>query len=218
MRGLRRRGFSLTGLSEILQAQDRLAEARAATLESITLRKELKDESATAESQLQLAKITLEQGNASEAEALARAAADEFDRQKAADNGCSSRAILARALLSQGRLKEAQTASDLALALCQRGQDREARFQAEIASAATKSESGDARGALKILESVHAEAVQKGYVAYALESSLLMGPAEVKSGKRNAGRSRLESLQRDAKSRSFDLIARKAQTELNSEF
>ena len=217
--GYRRgRGFSLTGLSEILQAQDRLAEARAATLESITLRKELKDESATAESQLQLAKITLEQGNASEAEALARAAADEFDRQKAADNGCSSRAILARALLSQGRLKEAQTASDLALALCQRGQDREARFQAEIASAATKSESGDARGALKILESVHAEAVQKGYVAYALESSLLMGPAEVKSGKRNAGRSRLESLQRDAKSRSFDLIARKAQTELNSEF
>jgi tetratricopeptide (TPR) repeat protein len=213
--GYRRgRGFSLYGLSEILQAQDRLAEARAATEEAIALRKELKDESGTAGSQMQLAKVALEQGNASEAEGLARGAAEEFDRQQAVDNACFSNAILGQALLAEGKLKEAQTASDLAVGLCQRGQDRGARFEAGIASAAVKSKAGEAAEALSMLEKVHAEAERGGYVAYELESRLFLGEVEVDSGRKTSGRSRLETLQRDAQRKNFALIARKAKADL----
>jgi len=215
--GYRRgRGFSLVGLSEILQAQDRLADARAATLEAIALRKELKDESGIAQSQMQLARIALEQGNALEAESLARGAAEEFDRQKAVDNACSSDAILGQALLVQGKLKEAQTASDAAVARCERGQDRGARFQAAIAGAAVKFKAGGPVGALNMLEKAHAEAARGGYVADELESRLLMGEVEINSGRKASGRSRLETLRKDAQSKNFELITRKARTALDN--
>jgi eukaryotic-like serine/threonine-protein kinase len=212
----RARGFSLFGLSEILQSQDRLPEARAATLEAIALRKELKDESGTAKSQMQLARVALEQGNASEAEGLARGSAEEFDRQKAVDDACSSNAILGQALLVQGKLKEAQTASDAAVALCERGQDRGARFQAAIVGAAVKFKAGGASEALNILDKVNAEATRGGYVAYELETRLLMGDIEIKSGRKASGRSRLETLQKDAQSKQFALTARKARSALDS--
>jgi len=191
-------------------------EARAAAVEAIALRKELKDESATAESQVQLAKIAIEQGSAAEAEGLARTAAEEFDRQKAADNGCSSNAILGRALLAQGKLKEAQAATDLALTLCQKGQDRGAKFQATMASAAVKFKAGGAIEALNMLEGVHAEAARIGYVAYELKSRLLIGEIEVGSARKGSGRLRLEALQKDSQSKNFGLIAREARTGLET--
>lgn len=165
---------------------------------------------------MQLARIAFDQGNVSEAESLARGAAKEFDRQKAVDNACSADGVLGRALLAQGKLKEAQTATDLALSLCQRGQDREARFEADMASAAVKFKAGNAAEALKMLESVHAESARAGYVVYELESRLLLGEVEINSGRMASGRARLAKLQRDAQSKDFNLIARKAQTALDS--
>ena len=215
--GYRRgRGFSLSGVAEVLLDQDHLPEARAAMLEAIALRKELKDESATAESQVQLAKIALALGNASEAEGLARGAAEEFERQKAADNGCLSNAILGQALLAEGRLKEAQAATDLAQSLCQRGQDRGAKFLAAIAEAEVKFKAGAATESLNMLAAVHADAVRNGYVGYELESLLVTGEVEINSGKKTAGRAELEGVQKDAQRRNFALIAREARVALDA--
>jgi hypothetical protein len=57
-----------------------LPKARATTLEALALSQKLKDDSDAALSQWQLAHIAFEQGNASEAEGLARSSAEEFDR------------------------------------------------------------------------------------------------------------------------------------------
>jgi tetratricopeptide (TPR) repeat protein len=215
--GYRRgRGFSLFGPSEILQAQDRLANARATTVEAIALRKELKDESGIAQSQMQLAKIALAQGNALGAESLARGAAEEFARQKAVDNACSSNAILGQALLVQGKLKEAQTAGDAAIARCEHGQDRGARFQAAITGAAIKFRAGGTVEARNMLEKAHAEAARSGYVADEMEIRLLMGEVEIKSGRKASGRSRLNTLQKDAQSKQFALTARKARSAIDN--
>lgn len=210
----RGRGRSMKNISGVLLLQGKASEARASALGGLTILKELKDDFGVAEGQVHLGEVALEQGNAAEAEGLARGAAEEFDRQKAADNGCWADAILGRALLAQGKLKEAQTATDLAVALCQRGQDREARFLAAIASAAVKFKTGGTEEALNMLEKVRAETARSGYVAYELESRLLMGEIEINSGRKAAGRSRLEGLQKDAQSKSFGLIARKARTGL----
>ncbi len=211
----RGRERSMVSMAGVLLAQGKVAEARAATLGGLTILKEMKDEFGIAEGQVQLGEIAVEEGNAAEAEGLARGAAEEFDRQKAADNGCSANAILGRALLAQGKLKEAQTATDLAVVLCQRGQDRESRFQATMASAAVKFKAGGAAEALHMLEKVNSEAARSGYVPDEMASRLLMGEIEINSGKKASGRARLEGLQKDAQSKSFGLIARKAQTGLN---
>jgi hypothetical protein len=176
----------------------------------------MKDDSDAGQSQWQLARIALEQGNASEAEGLAREAAQEFDREKSLANGCSANALLARALLIETRLKEARSASDLSLTLCQQGQDRGARFQAEIASADVASKAGESARALKILDGVETESLRGGYTSYELESRLLMGKIELNSERSTSGRSRLEALVKDAQSKSFNLIAREAQVALDT--
>jgi serine/threonine protein kinase/Tfp pilus assembly protein PilF len=204
----------LLGFAAILEAQDHLAEARASTLEGLALSRQLKDDSDTALSQWQLAHIAFEQGNFSEAEGLARGAAEEFDREKSAANGCSSSALLGRALLAQGKLKEAQNATDSALSLCRKGQVKSARFQAEMAGAAITFKTGQAAKALKTLESVQAEMLQGGFGGYELESRLFMGEIEISSGRVASGRARLEAMEKDAQQKNFNLLARKAQLQL----
>jgi tetratricopeptide (TPR) repeat protein len=204
----------LVGLAAILEAQDHLPEARAATLEALELGRQLKDDSDTALSQWQLADIAFEQGNAFEAEGLARSAVEEFDREKSVANGCSSAALLGRALLAQGKLKEAQSATDSALALCQKGQVKSSRFQATLAGAAVTFKTGKAARALQILDSLQAEIRRGGFGGYELESRLFMGEIELNSGKTATGRARLEALEKDAQQKNFGLIARKAHLQL----
>ena len=204
----------LLGFAAILEAQDHLPEARASTLEGLALSQQLKDDSDAALSQWQLAHIAFEQGNLSEAEGLARSAAEEFEREKSGANGCSSNALLGRALLAQGKLKEAQTATDAAVALCRKGQVKFARFRAEMAAAAVTFKTGKAALAVKMLESVQAEMLQGGFGGYELESRLFMGEIEINSGRVASGRARLEALEKDAQQKNFNLVARKAQIAL----
>jgi len=205
---------ALSGLAAILEAQDHLPEARAAALEALALGRQLKDDSDTALSQWQLADIAFEQGSAFEAEGLARSAVEEFDREKSVANGCSSAALLGRALLAQGKLKEAQTATDSALALCRKAQVKSSRFQAEMVGAAVTFKTGKAARALQILDGLQAEIRQGGFGGYELESRLFMGEIELNSGRVASGRARLEALDKDAQQKSFSLIARKARLQL----
>lgn len=133
---------------------------------------------------------------------------------KAVDNGCLSNAILGRALLAEGKLKDAQTVTDLAQSLCQRGQDRGAKFLSAMAGAEVKFKAGSVAEAMNMLDAVHADSVRNGYVTYELESRLLTGEVEVNSGRKTAGRSRLEGVEKDAQSKNFALIARQAHAAL----
>ena len=205
---------TLLGPAAILEDQGRLQEARANTLKALALGKELNDESSIAQSQWQLAKIALDEGNPVEAEALARDAAEKFHREKSVGNGCSSNALLGRTLLAQGKLKEAQTATDIARALCQRGQDQGARFQLDIAAAEVEFKTGHTEESAHNLSSINAASLQNGYVGYELESRLLMGKVEIKSGRIVSGRARLERLENDAQHKDFILIAHKARAAL----
>ena len=204
----------LLGLAAILEAQDHLPEARATTLEALALSQKLKDDSDAATSQWQLADIAFEQGNASEAEGLARSSAEEFDREKSIANECSSVALMGQALSDQGKFKEAQIAVDSALALCQKGQVKSAEFQARLAGVAVNFKAGKAVAALQMLDSLDAEIRKDGFGGYELESRFFRGKIELNSGRTASGRARLEALEKDAEQRSFMLIARKARLQL----
>jgi eukaryotic-like serine/threonine-protein kinase len=210
-------GFSLFFMTEILRAQDKLAEARNMAEREIALRKELGDEALVPESQMQLSRIVLEQGRAPEAESLARIAAASFDRQKIDDLGAQSYADLARALLAQGKTQEAQVCTDHAVVLSRRVPDLQTHFEAALAKAAVKAKLGKVTEATKILNDVHAEASSYGFTVYDMEARLRLGELELNSAKRALGRAQLEQLRKEAQGRGLLLIARIAKAALNGE-
>jgi len=204
----------LVGLSWISESGDDLARARTQAQDGLALALKLKDDSDTASAQWQLAHLALAEGKLSEAEGLARIAAEEFAREKSVGNECSSRALLARILLAEGKLKDAQAAADAALNLSAKGQTTWATIQAQIASAAVTFKSGSPQKAIKALNDVRAEAMRDGYGGYELDARLLLGQIEMSSGATVSGRARLESLEKDAQRAGYKLIARKARTVL----
>jgi serine/threonine protein kinase/tetratricopeptide (TPR) repeat protein len=203
-------GFSLLFLSEIQRAQDQLQDAQATTERNLVLRKELKDGAGIPETQLQLAEIAFEQGRNGEAESLARTAAASFDQQKVTDLGAQSYGDLARALLAQGKMHEAEVNANRATALSQQGGDLTARFEATLAAGAVNAALGKISDAAKALEAVRSETSRKGYVYHELEARLELGELELRSGQMVRGRARLQQLQNDAQAKGFLLIARQA--------
>lgn len=206
----RMHAYALLGLSQVLMAQDRLADARAHAEESITIREQTKSQATIAESRLQLAKIAFEQGKIAEAELLARQASDVFDQQKAISDGGESYAVLSRALLSQGKIRDAQAAANRALTLAHQSGDMIAVFESNLAAQAVAIRSGRLQDAARILESLRAQAVRQGFGRFELEARLSLAALECRAGNVTVGCAHLLEVQKQARSKGFLLIARKA--------
>jgi tetratricopeptide (TPR) repeat protein len=213
----RGRGFVLHEAAEIDLAQDQIQQARVTAQEGLAIRQELKDTLRVAQSQTGLAKIALEQGNAAEAEELARTAAPTFEQQKVTDYATLCAAILVMSLVAQDRIEDSKAAADRALVLSQRTSDRAARFAAAIAAAEVSAKLGKTMEATRALEIVRTEASHYGYAAFELEARLHIGEIEVRSGKASAGRAHLGQLRNDARNKGFLLVARKASLAMNDQ-
>jgi hypothetical protein len=70
--------------------------------------------------------------------------------------------------------------------------------------------SGKTAQAKETLKGVLAKATKWGYIGYQLEARLTLLEVELRAGKTSASVTALEQLQKDAKDKGFDLIARKA--------
>jgi tetratricopeptide (TPR) repeat protein len=208
------RGYLLYNLAEVLRQQDRLQEARTNAEDALTLRKG-HDEVLSADSQVQIAEISEDTGNVAQAEPLARMAIAAYGKEKVADGECIAQAVLARALVAESRPKEARSAVEEALKLSKQASDRTASYEAVLASAAVDGESNRTTNAARTLEKMLADASGHGYVAYQLEARLRLGELEIRAGKLETGRARLEALQKEANQRGFELIARKATEAMN---
>jgi hypothetical protein len=122
-----------------------------------------------------------------------------------------SAAILARALLAQGKNKDAQIAAVRSVSLVKQVSDREPRFDAIIADALVNK----GASAAAELEKLRAEAHRCGYLSYELDTRLHLAALELHSG--NAiGRQHLQQVQKEALAHGFALIARKAGNALDA--
>src|SRR5262249_16307257 len=151
-----------------------------------------------------------EDGRASEAESLARQAADGLAGPGSLDEEPFALGVLARSLLAQNKLSEAQQAMDKARNLASRGQDVQIQMDVAINAGCVRVADGKTAESIASLRSVIDRAMKLGSVSYALQARLALGEVEVKAGKRIAGRATLVEIQRDAKTRGFTLIARQA--------
>jgi serine/threonine protein kinase/tetratricopeptide (TPR) repeat protein len=208
------RAAALDGFAQVSLIRDQVSQARDQEEQVLKIQKELGDSVAIARSQIALATIAIEEGKPAEAEALIRAAAPQFEQQTMATSAGQSAALLARVLLAQSKIKDAEAAAANALALAEHTSDRSTHLMASLAGAEVNGRNGKEPAAMKALQSVLSESVRDGYKEFEFEARLDLGRLELRSS-RASGRQRLEKLKEDAGQRDFRLIARKAREELD---
>jgi tetratricopeptide (TPR) repeat protein len=201
---------ALGELAELLVKKSQLTEAKAKYEQALAIYTELGDTVSNVSDRLSLAAISLEEGRPGDVEAAAREAVEASRKQKLAYLQVRPPTLLARALLMEGKLREATTEIDLAKALWEKSRYFEQHFDVGIVSARVLAQSHDPAEAEKQLNLLLDESTRDGLVSYQFEIRLALGEIEMKSGKTSTGVARLKYLERDATAKGFLLIAHKA--------
>jgi serine/threonine protein kinase/tetratricopeptide (TPR) repeat protein len=201
---------TLTEMGRVFRQQAKLDEAQQAYGESLSLEEELGNKSDAAETRLALAELDCDSGKGTEAEQLSREAVEAFRADTYADEAIFAQSMLSRALLQQGKLDEARSAIAEAVRLSEKSQDVIVRIPVILdhayVMAAGKNQSGAEATAQKALT----QARNLGLYRLQLESSLALGQIQLTGPNPSAGRARLQALEKGARAKGFELIARKA--------
>jgi class 3 adenylate cyclase/tetratricopeptide (TPR) repeat protein len=198
--------YSIQSLGDILLLRDDLAGAKKNYEEALKLANELHVPAQIALCNASLAYLALQQKRYADAESLARKAVDEFQAEKLVDQEADARNTLARALLAEGQIPQAQTEIDRALALSP--QDRIVRMSLSITAARLKARGGDPAAAKHAFDTDLAEATKMGLVRWQFEIRLAREDAETPSAK--AAGPRLDALENEARSKGYLLLASQA--------
>jgi eukaryotic-like serine/threonine-protein kinase len=204
---------ALSDVGNLLESEGELGQAKAKYQQALDIQNQIGDQFGSAESRLSLAELSIEEGRPREGEVLGRGAREVFRRQKVIDDEIWADAVLARALLAQGKSAEAQKEINASNGTAAKLQNEEVRLKVALAAAPVRAASGKAAdndAATKSLEATLAEATKHGYLGYQFEARLALGEIEMKSGHTTAGRAHLAAVQKEAQVKGFELLARKA--------
>jgi len=202
--------YALSGLGSLdLKAAD-FTRARNEYEEALAFRNELGEKYTVATTQVAIAELATEEGHPGAAERPAREARDEFQRTHKGDDEIAATAVLAGALLAGGRTGDALQEVTKTAPMAAKSQNLSVQLGFAVAHARSEAASGKIGPAKTILKEALAKATKFGYLGDQLECRLALEEVELKLGKSAASRTRLEQLQKEAKEKGFDLIARKA--------
>ena len=202
---------------DLLLEENQLEEARKDYNERLSNLLGMGREHAVAFARLQLGRIALEQGNPEFAVSTA-VNAKELGH-KNADNDLESEAnqVLSSGLFEQGKYPEAAKELENAQQIRHKLSPGLPDFDNGILAARLDAVSGRFDSAEKSLNELLKLAVKTGSVRQEYRIRLALGEIEVKSGDPKTGRARLTALEKDARSKGFLLIARKAATAMADE-
>jgi tetratricopeptide (TPR) repeat protein len=204
--------YAMSGLGDLSLIAADFTRAKKNYDESLALRTEIGEARTIRTTRLALARMLLEQGQTDQAVLAVRQVRDDMRQAKMEEDQILATCLLARALLGQGKVGEAQKELGSVSALASKEQSLGPRMEFAIASAMTQAAAGKLSPAKESLRRVIAETTKAGFVQYELEGQLALANVEIKSGQNADARAGLEKIEREAKSRGFDLIARKAST------
>jgi serine/threonine protein kinase/tetratricopeptide (TPR) repeat protein len=199
---------------DIFLAGGELAEARKAYEASVGSFQDSGDKRNITGAQVELARLTIEEGQPANAEAPLRQAIEEFAAEKNPTGETIARALLASALLAT-RLApaeaEAQKEMNAAIPYVASLQDPRPRLALTIAAARVATAiSGDPAQPRKLLDGALADATRDGLVPYQFEARFALAEILMKVGKSGQGRFQLAALEKDATAKGFLLIAKKS--------
>jgi eukaryotic-like serine/threonine-protein kinase len=202
--------FALANQGEILTAEEDLAGARRSFEEALRVRVEIEEQSNAAGSRLQLAALSIEDGNPADAERVARQVRDEYRKEGHPDDEIAADVVLLRALLAQQKLNEADQELANTESISAKSQNVPTRLARETVAARIRATTGKLDDALRQLAITMRDAISSGFVPDQLEVRLARAEIKLQSGKIAAGRAELSVLRRDAEEKGFGLVSKKA--------
>ena len=188
-------------LALISLAEDRLPEADTSIAESTSLRRELGEQIALAQSQSIHSEILLEQNNAAAAERAARDAAASFHRASAWGWEGEAALAAARAQLARGDAERSAVSLDSASAILRDSKDMRLLLRRDITLARIRQALGRQEEGAAILDRAMADAQRAGFAGIAFEIRLALA---------QTGRLPADQVAAEARNGGFLLIARKA--------
>ncbi len=200
---------TLDSLADLRLARANLSEAEQRYREAMSIQQELGDKGSIAMSQTGLANVLLEKNQPQQADAMVRAAIAELHSEKDAEGEASARLVLARSLLAQPNVAEAEKQIGLARSLSAEGSSRTQQFDLAIIAARVS-------GAKDPLQKVFREAKALGMPGAELEARLAWAEIELAHGDRARARAELSAVQKEASAKGYLLIAAKAARGSNS--
>jgi len=206
-------GRALLLLGNVLTWKGSLDQAREKYQQALAIQNENGAQSDVEETRLSVAELSIEEGQTDAATALAYSARKLFRNQGPIEEEVWADAVLARALLAQGKRQEARNELESATGLVAKVQNPEIRIKFAIVAASVRAASAalaDKSALSRSFEAPLSEAGKYGYVPYEFEARLALGEYEIRSGQVAEGRSRLAALERDAKAAGFGLLALQA--------
>jgi serine/threonine protein kinase/tetratricopeptide (TPR) repeat protein len=201
---------TLTQMGRVLRQQAKTDDAQQAYRESLSLEEELGNKSDAAETRLALAELDCDSGKGTEAEQLSRAAVEAFRADAYIDEEIFAQSMLSRALLQQGKVDEARTAIAEAVRLSEKSQDVTVRIPVMLDHAYVMAAGKNLGGAESAAQAALTRARSLGLFRLQLEASLALGQIQMTGPNPTAGRARLQALEKSARAKGFELIARKA--------
>jgi tetratricopeptide (TPR) repeat protein len=202
---------TLYNLGELLLQQDLIEDARKAAEEALALGYKFDNQADVGGARLLLAKIALVENRPSEAEAQAKQAIERFRTQKPLVNEVPATAVLALAFLAQRKRQDARTIlQETVLPAIEKETVYSDRLSLSITVGKILAATGNVSRGTKYLESALDDSRRLGYMGNELDARLSLAELELRSGSPVIGRTRLIALERDARSRGYELIARKA--------
>lgn len=211
--GTRDTAYILDSLGDLLVARGNLKEAQQSYREALSIQEGMREKGSIAISNMGLATVSLENGDAARAEAVARASAEEFRAEKDSADETMARVLLVRALVAQKKIPDAQSEMKQTLALETNETQRNLRYLALTTSArlrATLGGDSNVMPAVEALQKISHDAAHAGMPGAELEARLAIGEIELAGGKGAQGRTELLSVQKDAEAKGFLLIGQKS--------
>ncbi|MGB7333904.1 MAG: tetratricopeptide repeat protein [Terriglobales bacterium] len=208
--------YALAGAGDVLADQGDLQAARKSYQESLALCKELGDKQAVAETELALARLSIEEGHAADAETVLRKCKEQFHQDGQADDELAASVTLIAGLLDQRKSMEAAKEEQATQGLAAKSTNQINRLQFELVAARLELAVGqlaESRSQLqRTLQSAHAHRL----LGIELETRLALAELKKKLDPNIGSQSDLVALERIAHDMGFGLIASKAQSFRNN--
>jgi DNA-binding winged helix-turn-helix (wHTH) protein/tetratricopeptide (TPR) repeat protein len=207
--------YALAGAGDVLVDQGDLQSARSSYQESLALRKEIGEKQTVAETELALARLSLEEGHAADAETVIRKCKEQFHLDGQADDELAASATLMEVLLGQGKFVEAAKEKQANQALAAKSTNLLNRLQFDLISARVELASGHIESSRAQLERTLQEAHTHHLVGTELATRLALAELKEKQGQSVEAQADLVALEKLAGGNGFGLIAGKAMSARN---
>lgn len=212
------RTSAIVVLAETLETKGNLAESRRQFEEALAIQQKMGAKALAAETQLELARLSIEEDHPEQAESAIRGAMTAFEEEKSDPDSSSAYTLLSQALLMQGKMEEARSAARRGVELSLTSSQPALKLPAAIQQARVDIASNvpaNWAAAMRALNATIATTKRLGYYPLECEARLALGEKELRDNS-SLGRTHLAALAMEARSRGLELLAREADREMKN--